>query len=1005
MSILHEQPYVSPILAGRADELSALQGWIQRAYAGAGQVMLISGEAGIGKSRLIGEARAFARERSFTVLQGNCFEPDRTLPFAPFLDLLRQIDLDRLAEARPLMQQLLKLAPELAAQFPDLSPAPVAEPELEKRLLLQAWLSLLIGPGAAPAPELTRLVIIEDLHWCDELSLEVLLQLARLIRTRPVAVLLSYRSEETPAGLTRLLAQLDRERLASELLLAPLTPAHVEAIVRAIFRQTHSVSTEFVAALYAHTEGNPFFLEEALKSLVAAGDIVFANGYWDRKRISELRVPRTVQLAVTQRASQLSPDAQRVLTLAAVAGRRFDSALLSVITQLSEPVLIAASKELLRAQLVIEESAETFAFRHALTQQAVYGALLLHERKALHGAVAVALEQAGPPALDTHLGDLSWHFYQSGVWDKALDYSQRAGERAQALYSPRAAAEYYTRAIVAAQAQSAGETLRMLQYARAEAYAQLGEFDAARSDYEAALVSAQVSGERQAEWQALLGLGFLWASRDYVQAGAFFQRALDLAPQLADAALVGHTLNRVGNWHMNAERPLEAIRYHSEAARLFAQLDDQRGRASTLDLLGISHYVAGDFARSIELYREAVALFRAAQDRGGIMTALMIGSSRGTALISRTVAPTRSTLAERVRDCEEGLQIAAAIGARPAEALGHAWLGLNYAMAGRYAPAIEQLRRGLAIAEQIEHRHFVCTAQMLLGVVHWDVSAWPLARTHLEQALELARETQSAVWQHHTAAFLVSALLQLGELPKAGAVLRAEWSEQASMNSIGLRQLWGARAELLLAQGEPAQALEVIERLVASAPNGAADGGQAIPYLALLAGEALLATNRAREALRRIEPALATAQAAELPALEWRLGMLQGRALLAHGRRDDAAAAFAQARQLVGTLAADTGDDALSSALLKAGTAAARRVALESPRRKAKAAFDGLTARERAVAAQIALGRSNREIATSLVVSERTVESHIANILGKLGATSRAQIAVWAVNKGLAAAE
>jgi tetratricopeptide (TPR) repeat protein len=742
MSVLHEQPYLSPILAGRADELTALQGWIQRAYAGAGQVILISGEAGIGKSRLIADARVFAQERGFTVLQGNCFEPDRTLPFAPFLDLLRRIDPNRRAYARPLMPQLLKLVPELAAQFPDLSPAPAAEPELEKRQLIQTWLSLSTEPGDAPASEPARLVIVEDLHWCDELSLEVLLQLARLIRTRPVAVLLTYRSEETPAGLTRLLAQLDRERLASELLLAPLASAHIEAIVRAIFRQSHTVSTEFVAALYEHTEGNPFFLEEALKSLVAAGDIVFANGYWDRKRISELRVPRTVQLAVTQRASQLSPDAQRVLTLAAVAGRRFDSALLAAITQLSEPALIAAFKELLRAQLVIEESAEEFAFRHALTQQAVYSALLLHERKALHRAIAVALEQVGASAIETRLGDLSWHFYQSGVWDKALDYSRRAGERAQALYSPRAAGEYYTRAIVAAQAKLAAETLQALYYARAEAYAQLGEFDAARSDYEAALIAAQASCDRQAEWQALLGLGFLWASRDYVQAGAAFQRALDLAPQLADAALVGHTLNRVGNWHMNAERPQEAIRYHSEAARLFGQLDDQRGRASTLDLLGISHYVAGDFARSVELYREAVALFRTLQDRGGIMTALMIGSSRGTALISRTVAPIRSELAGRVRDCEEGLQIAAAIGARPAEALGHAWLGLNYAMAGHYAQAIEQLRHGLAIAEQIEHRHFICTAHMLLGVVHWDAAAWARAPAHHEQALALARESQ-----------------------------------------------------------------------------------------------------------------------------------------------------------------------------------------------------------------------------------------------------------------------
>lgn len=1002
MAALYDQPYLSPILAGRADEVDALQRWIQLADSGAGHLILISGEAGIGKSRLAREARAFAHNRGFTILQGNCFEADRTLPFAPFAELLRHIDARRLAQFRSFMPQLLKFVPELASHFPDLSPTLTAEPGLEKRQLVHAWLSLLVGPRAEPQPpEPARLVIIEDLHWCDDLSLDVLVQLARVIQTQPVMVVLTYRSDETPLSLAHFLTQLDRERLAHEIPLSPLAPAHIELIVRAIFHQSHPISNEFVTALYQHTEGNPFFIEEVLKSLVATGDIMVTNGYWDRKRLSELRVPRTVQLAVIQRTGSLGAAARQVLTVAAVAGLRFDVGLLADITGLREGDLLAAIKDLIRAQLVVEESADTFVFRHALTRQAIYSALLLRERKVLHGAVAATLEQASAPTIEARLADLSWHFYTGEVWDQALIYSQRAGARAQALYSPRAAAEFYTRAIVAAGARQDTRRLPSLQYARAESYAQLGDFEAARNDYEAALTAGQSSSDQQAEWQALLGLGFLWASRDYLQAGAYFQRALDLAPQLADAAVVAHTLNRVGNWHMNAERPHEAIQYHSEAARLFEQLGDQRGSASTLDLLGISHYVAGDFARSVRLYRDAVARFRMVQDRGGIMTALIIGSSRGVAFISRTVPPTHSTLAERVRDCEEGLLIAAEIGARPTEALGHAWLGLNYAMAGHYAPAIHEIAHGLEIAQQIEHRHFMCTAQMLLGVVHWDLAAWPTARAHLEQALALARETQSMIWQHLTAAFLASALIQLGALAEADTIVRAEWSEQAPMQAIGLRQLWGSRAELLLAQGEPAQALAIAEQLMSSASPAAEGQNHAIPYLAVLAGEALLALNRAREAVRRLEPALAAARSAELPALAWRLDMLRGRALLAQGRRDDAAATFTQARQLVGRLAANIGDAALSNTLLKAAAASTRRVAIESPRRTAKAAFDGLTARERAVAAQIAQGRSNREIAAALILSERTVESHIANILGKLGATSRAQIAVWVVTKGL----
>ena len=155
--------------------------------------------------------------------------------------------------------------------------------------------------------------------------------------------------------------------------------------------------------------------------------------------------------------------------------------------------------------------------------------------------------------------------------------------------------------------------------------------------------------------------------------------------------------------------------------------------------------------------------------------------------------------------------------------------------------------------------------------------------------------------------------------------------------------------------------------------------------------------------MHHLELALNVAKAVELPALEWRLGVSIGKALLAKGKRDAAAIVFAQARCLADSLASGLDDDALRDGLLKAATASMKRVAIDSPRRRAKANFDGLTARERMVASQIAQGKTNRDIAETLVLSERTVETHVANILGKLGFASRAQVAVWAVTKDLTA--
>ena len=255
------------------------------------------------------------------------------------------------------------------------------------------------------------LLVVEDLHWSDDLSLEFLQYLARGVAPHALAMLLTYRSDEVQPRLRHVLAQLDRERLAQEVTLTPLTREEVGAMLRATFALQRPLRAEFLEAIYSLTEGNPFFVEEVLKSLVAAGQIFYTDGGWERKSLEELHIPRSVQDAVQQRVEQLSMDAQQVLQLAAVAGRRFDFGLLQHLTRFDEQALLRLIKELIAAQLVVEESAEQFAFRHALTRQAIYTSMLARERQALHRQIAETLEQLYPDSLDAHLGDIAYHFY------------------------------------------------------------------------------------------------------------------------------------------------------------------------------------------------------------------------------------------------------------------------------------------------------------------------------------------------------------------------------------------------------------------------------------------------------------------------------------------------------------------------------------------------------------------------------------------------------------------
>ncbi len=1015
MAELLEKSVICPVLIGRASALEALDGGIASARSGKGQVIVLAGEAGIGKSRLVAEARARGAQKGLFILQGNCFEPDRSLPYAPLLDLLRVFCLGRppeeiARELGPTAPELVKLLPELVTFLPGLIPTPSLEPEQEKRRLFQA----LVQSLAHLAEAHPLLIAVEDVHWSDDTSLEFLLHLARRVAAQPILLVLTYRSDEAHPALAHFLAELDRQRLATELRLARLSRDEVEAMLGAIFGLPRPVRAESLEPLYALTEGNPFFIEEVLKALVAAGDIFYADGDWGRKQASELHPPRSVQDAVKRRSERLSAGARQMLTLAAVAGRRFDFALLQHLTGADEDDLLRWIKEALAAQLVIEESAEQFAFRHTLTQQAIYGDLLARERRRLHHRIAEAMEQVYLDALDAHGADLAYHFYQAGAWAQVLHYAQRAGEKAQAQFAPRAAAEHFAHAIEAAR-QLALTPPPALYRARGQAYDALGDFERARDDYATALDMAHGSGDQRAEWQALLDLGFLWASRDYKQTGDYFGRALELARRIGDQPTLAYSLNRVGNWRLNIEQPLEALRCHQEALSIFERSSDQHGLAETLDLMGMASYLGGDLVRGTEYYQRAVALFQQLGDRRGLSSSLATLTLRGPTYQTDTMAALAG-LAEAAHDGEMALHFARDIGWRSGEAFALSMLGFCLGPRGDYARALSLAQAGLAIAEEIEHRQWISAAHCALGALYLDLFALPEAQAHLEAALALAMEIGSRHWMHNVTGFLASTYILKNEPARAEAVLQASPSPDALSHegaspgpgqTLGQRQVWCAQAELALHRSNPALALQIADQLLASAAHASA--GHVSLRLSKLRGEALsaLAVSQAEGAswAAEAETALKAAQAVaveqEARSLLWRMHVTLGRLYHSQARHQDADREMAAARGIVEGLAAAIPDGPLRDNFVQYAMALFPRVPPLSPRQAAKKEYGGLTAREREVAALIAQGLSNRAIADRMVVGERTVETHVSNILSKLDLSSRTQIAAWALEKQL----
>lgn len=1014
---LSGQLALSPKLFGRDAQVAVLRHTLAAAQAGQGRCLMLAGEAGVGKSRLVAEAKTRAAPLGITILQGACFEPDRTMPFAPLVDLLEGLCAHRPADEiarlfETTAPDLVKLFPALYTWLPNLTPSPSLDPDQEKRRLFQALSQVLTTVGGriltsnpGTPPTTASLIIIEDLHWCDDTSLEFLSVFVRRLPTQPIVLLLTYRSDEVGDTLRRFLATLDRGRFPiDEMVVNRLNSQAVHDMIAAIFEQRQPVRHEFVELIHTLTDGNPFFIEETLKALVTSGDIYLERGIWTRKPVSELRIPPSVQDAVFWRVERLNPEARELLQLAAVMGRRFDFAILQTVLQRTEADMLVLIKLLVAAQLVVEETMDQFAFRHALVRQAVYHSLLGRERRPLHRAIAQTIEGQLGRLGDSRAADLAYHFYEAGEWAKTIDYAQTAGERALALYSSHAAVDHFGRACQAAERLQQPPPGSLI-YARGQAYEHLGEFEAARADYERCGELAQATGDNQLEWQSLLALGFLWTGHDYPKAGYYFQRALDLASASENPGYLAHTLNRLGNWHMMTDEPGRSIECHQQALAIFEASHDKRGMATTLDLLGISNFTGGDMVNGARHYERAIQLWRDLGERQWLISSLATYATRGGNYLFATARRRPVSLAQCRAEASEALGLARQIGWTNGEVAALLWLGHTLGPRGEWADALQVAQTALDLAQRIEHPLWILTSQAILGAVYLDMGLFPAAEHEFERALDLGLNTRSAYVIYSMAGYLALTRIAQGKLDAAEAALNTLSNHTLPTRTQAQHHMWYGRAELALARHDPRLALDIVDRLIESlglSPDVTPAGIDLIsPRLWLLRGEALAGLRHEQAAETIIRAAAETAAALDAWPLVWRSHAALARLYRGQRRYEEADQEAHRARGVIETLAAKTPEPGQREGFTRYALSLLPPERKLTPRQASRQNLRGLTEREREVAVLISQGKTTRAIAATLTLSERTVEKHIENVMAKLGVETRTQIGVWVAEHGL----
>ncbi|HRQ40873.1 MAG TPA: protein kinase [Chloroflexota bacterium] len=467
-----EEPLPSPLerlaqgrLVGREKELAAAKAlWKQTTLnPGNRHVLVISGEPGVGKTPLMREIRTLAEISGATVLAGDCYANGHA-PYTPIAQMLRTAltqPARRPATGQtktavptlpdPILADLITLAPDLRPLYPDLPPNPSYDAQADQHRLFESAITF----WASLAERAPLLLIVEDVHWADSGTLELMRHLARRCRLDklPILIVMTYRDVELDAAccLDDIVYDLTREQLVLRLKLNRFDREQTRTLLTVMFQET--ISDDFLEAIYRETDGNQFFIEELCKALITEGKLYRQDGRWQRPNMAEVQLPQSVRGAILARVNSLPDATQEVLRWAAIIGRDFDFGVLQQASELEEEALIDALETAVHAQLISERKPdrythvragdETFTFAHALTVTTLRESMSVIRRRRLHSRAAAALARRYPDDYEA----LAYHYAEAGDIERARHYYTKAGDRALTVHTNQEAERHFRAAL------------------------------------------------------------------------------------------------------------------------------------------------------------------------------------------------------------------------------------------------------------------------------------------------------------------------------------------------------------------------------------------------------------------------------------------------------------------------------------------------------------------------------------------------------------------------------
>ncbi|MFC1858192.1 adenylate/guanylate cyclase domain-containing protein [Thermodesulfobacteriota bacterium] len=868
---------------GRKNSMGTLVEAFEMVRSGSGQFVGVVGEAGVGKSRLLFEFVRSLESNKFTYLEGRCIHYGETMPYYPFIEILKKFcwieDTDgEAAYRRKLKDRILELDPAFEADLPfleDLLSLKVEdkayvymEPDQRRWKTIDAVKKILIKQSQ----EKPLILAIEDLHWIDKSSEELLSRLIEGIANAKILLLCLYRPEYRH----RWVVSSYYRRLS----LTQLTLKSSAELVAALLEEGR-VDEDLKNLILGKTGGNPLFVEELTYNLLDTSAIGRANDtYVLTKKVSEIEIPDSLHAVIAARIDRLEETLKHVLQVASVIGREFAFRVLRVILQMKEE-LRQHLANLQGLEFIYEKSLFPeleYIFRHALTQEVAYNNLLLQRRKEFHLLAGEAIEKLYAETLQEHLGPLAFHFYHAEAWQKAFKYLIAAGERARFAYATREAIDYFNKAVEVSRKIPdvvSEEHLISLYESRGRTWQVLMEFEKAADDFQIEIELIRELGDKKKEAQALINLGWCYSTRrglsDINKVREYLDKAHKLIRETGDFA--GEARYHImAGFHMGGGAGLiaESKTHYQKAIDIYRKLGNKRGIAPAMGFLGLAHYFSGDIETGMK------------QVKGSADIAREIGNQF---LLVSTFH----------------------------------WSLLFHASRGEYDEALKVLEDLSKGANEIGSQHLIAMVPNHYGWIYNELLNFEKAALHDQNGVDVSQRLEDRECEIFSLLNLVGDHIGLGDFDKARHYLD-EVQEKRELKWYKYREWrYGIHfsrymSELSLLKENFSGAMEYAEDTLAQGQRTTAKKYMSMGWK--LKGEVFMAMEKIREAVENFEKARNLADQMGYPPLMWKTRFSLAQIYNQQGNYDAAKKSLAEAGSIIERMTSNVSDTEVKETFL-----------------------------------------------------------------------------------------